>query len=85
MRLIEDETAAVFNVGELARHLGVTVRALELGFRRALDETPHEYLRRIRLGRAHRELVAADAYGVTPSVSLKASPAEEATRCRRDA
>ncbi|MFE1435068.1 AraC family transcriptional regulator [Streptomyces griseoaurantiacus] len=60
MRLVEDETTAVFNVGELARHLGVTVRALELGFRRALDETPHHYLRRIRLERAHRELLAAD-------------------------
>lgn len=66
MRLIENETSAVFNVSELARHLGLTVRALELGFRHALDETPHEYLRRIRLGRAHRELVAADpADGVT--------------------
>lgn len=60
MRLIEDEAAAGFNVSELARHLGLTVRALELGFRRALDETPHQYLRRIRLDRAHRELLAAD-------------------------
>lgn len=61
MRLIEDEAVAVFNVSELARHLGVTVRALELGFRRALDETPHQYMRRVRLDRAHRELLAADA------------------------
>jgi AraC-like DNA-binding protein/quercetin dioxygenase-like cupin family protein len=61
MRLIEDEAAAVFNVSELARHLGLTVRGLELGFRRALDETPHQYMRRIRLDRAHRELLAADA------------------------
>ena len=60
MSLVEDETTAVFNVGELARHLGLTVRALELGFRRALDETPHHYMRRIRLERAHRELLAAD-------------------------
>ncbi|WP_435173135.1 AraC family transcriptional regulator [Actinacidiphila sp. bgisy145] len=61
VRLIEDEESAVFNVGELARHLGLTVRALELGFRRAFDETPHQYMRRIRLERAHRELLAADA------------------------
>lgn len=65
MRLIEDESAAEFNVTELARHLGLTVRGLELGFRRALDETPHQYMRRIRLDRAHRELLAADATGGT--------------------
>ena len=66
LRLIEDETSAAVNVGELARHVGVTVRALELGFRRALDETPHEYLRRVRLERAHRDLLAADpAEGAT--------------------
>lgn len=65
MRLIEDEAAAGFNVSELAGHLGLSVRALELGFRRALDETPHQYMRRIRLDRAHRELLAADATGGT--------------------
>ncbi|GAB3561586.1 AraC family transcriptional regulator [Amycolatopsis endophytica] len=61
MRMVEDETAAEFNVNELARRLGVTARALQLGFRRALDRTPREYIRQIRLERAHRELLAADA------------------------
>jgi AraC-like DNA-binding protein len=60
IRLIDEERAAELNVGELARHVGVSVRALELGFRRALDETPHQYMVRTRLRKAHRDLLAAD-------------------------
>ena len=60
IRLIDGEDAEVFNVNELARHVGITVRALELGFRRVLDETPYQYMRRIRLERAHRDLSSAD-------------------------
>jgi AraC-like DNA-binding protein len=38
----------------------VTIRAIQLAFRRHLGTTPMEYLRRVRLDHAHRQLVAAD-------------------------
>jgi len=41
----------------------VTIRAVQLAFRRHLDTTPMEYLRRVRLDHAHRQLIAADPAG----------------------
>lgn len=58
--LIEAEREARCTVGDLARHAGVTVRALELGFRRELGCTPRSYLHDVRMRRAHAELVDAD-------------------------
>lgn len=46
-------------LAEVAAASGVGVRALQLAFRRHLDLTPLAYLRRVRLHRAHRDLVAA--------------------------
>ena len=45
---------------EIAAAAGVTVRAVQLAFRRHLDTTPLGYLRRVRLDHAHRQLAAAD-------------------------
>jgi AraC-like DNA-binding protein len=45
---------------EIAAAAGVTVRAVQLAFRRHLDTTPLGYLRRVRLDYAHRQLAAAD-------------------------
>ncbi|BCJ39409.1 hypothetical protein GCM10010168_63430 [Actinoplanes ianthinogenes] len=42
----------------------VTLRSVQLAFRRHLDTTPTAYLRQIRMERAHRELVDSDP-GVT--------------------
>ncbi len=47
-------------VADIAAASFVTVRAVQLAFRRHLDMTPMEYLRRVRLRRAHQDLVAAD-------------------------
>jgi transcriptional regulator GlxA family with amidase domain len=45
----------------------VSVRGLQMAFRKTLDMTPLDYLRRVRLSEAHRELQAAtpDATTVT--------------------
>jgi AraC-like DNA-binding protein len=51
----EDITAA-----DIAAAACVTIRSVQLAFRRHLDTTPTEYLRRVRLDHAHRQLVAAD-------------------------
>ena len=47
-------------VAEIAAAAGVTIRAVQLAFRRHLDTTPRGYLRRVRLDCAHRQLSAAD-------------------------
>jgi AraC-like DNA-binding protein len=45
---------------DIALAARVTIRALQLTFRRHLDTTPTAYLRRVRLDHAHRQLLAAD-------------------------
>lgn len=47
------------SIGSLAKHAGVSARALQDGFRRFKNATPLEYLRTVRLERAHQELRAA--------------------------
>ncbi|MEH1167700.1 helix-turn-helix transcriptional regulator [Micromonospora sp. CPCC 205539] len=51
----QDITAA-----DIASAAGVSLRAVQLAFRRHLGTTPMAYLRRIRLDRAHHDLVRAD-------------------------
>ncbi|MEJ8278113.1 AraC family transcriptional regulator [Pseudonocardia spirodelae] len=46
-------------VPQLARHAGVSARALQAGFARHLGTTPSEYLRDVRLSRVHADLLAA--------------------------
>jgi transcriptional regulator GlxA family with amidase domain len=47
-------------VNDIAAAVNVTPRSVQYTFRRHLGMTPLEYLRRIRLDGAHRELQAAD-------------------------
>lgn len=47
-------------VQEIADAAGVTPRALQVAIRRHRGQTPSEYLREVRLRRAHRELQDAD-------------------------
>lgn len=47
-------------VVDIARAACVTVRAVQLAFRRHLDTTPMAHLRQIRLDRAHQDLRNAD-------------------------
>ncbi|HEY7143701.1 MAG TPA: AraC family transcriptional regulator [Streptosporangiaceae bacterium] len=46
-------------LADIASAAHVTIRAVQLAFRRHLDITPRGYLRQVRLGHAHRELQAA--------------------------
>ena len=45
---------------DIAAAGGVTVRGLQAAFARHRDETPMAYVRRVRMERAHRDLLAAD-------------------------
>jgi transcriptional regulator GlxA family with amidase domain len=47
-------------IRDIAAAADVTPRAIQYAFREHVNTTPLEYLRRIRLERAHRELVSAD-------------------------
>lgn len=57
---IDEHAARDITVPDIAAAACVTVRALQMAFRRELDSTPTAYLRKVRLARAHRELVNAD-------------------------
>jgi transcriptional regulator GlxA family with amidase domain len=47
-------------LSDIAAAIGVTPRSIQYTFRRHLGTTPLEYLRRVRLDRAHRDLLAAN-------------------------
>ena len=57
---IEDRARDDIGVADIAAAAFVTVRAVQLAFRRYLDTTPLAYLRQVRLERAHQELLEAD-------------------------
>jgi transcriptional regulator GlxA family with amidase domain len=57
---IDEHAGRHLAVADIAAASFVTVRALQLAFRRHLDMTPMRYLRRVRLHCAHQDLLAAD-------------------------
>lgn len=57
---IEERARDDIGVADIAAAAFVTVRAVQLAFRRYLDTTPLGYLRQVRLERAHQELTEAD-------------------------
>jgi AraC-like DNA-binding protein len=57
---IEENAHRAITIADIAAAANVTVRAVQLAFRRHLDTTPLAYLRRVRLEHAHRDLLAAD-------------------------
>jgi AraC-like DNA-binding protein len=57
---IESHAAEPITATWIAEAARVTPRALQAAFRRHLDSTPMAYLRRVRLSRAHRDLLHAD-------------------------
>jgi AraC-like DNA-binding protein len=59
VRFIEDNAAAPIGIVEIAEASRMSVRGVQLAFRRALDTTPTEYLRRARLSHARDHLVTS--------------------------
>ncbi|HEY0816138.1 MAG TPA: AraC family transcriptional regulator [Pseudonocardia sp.] len=66
-RYLEAHAREAVTVDEAAAAVGLSVRALQAGFRRYLGTTPTERLRTIRLAGAHRELGQADPMATTVS------------------
>lgn len=57
---IEENAHRDISAADIAGAVHVTIRALQLAFRRHLDTTPMAYLRAVRLERAHRALRGSD-------------------------
>ncbi|WP_427896194.1 helix-turn-helix transcriptional regulator [Kribbella sp. GL6] len=58
-------------VEDIATASGTGARALQYAFRRYLECTPREYLRRVRLERAHRELQDAGPGATVAAIALR--------------
>jgi AraC-like DNA-binding protein len=57
---IEEDPGRYVTVSDIALGAGLSVRALEAGFRRYVHASPMAYLNRVRLSRAHEALEQAD-------------------------
>lgn len=60
MAYIDDSADTDIALADIAGHVYLTPRALQYMFRQHLDCTPMEYLRRVRLHYAHRELMVSN-------------------------
>ena len=56
---IDEHADGDISAADIAAAAHVTIRAIQLAFRRHLDTTPSAYLRRVRLDHAHQQLCAA--------------------------
>ena len=65
LEFIEDRPAEIETVADIASMVGLSVRALDDGFRRFVGTPPMTYLRNLRITRAHEELMAADPFTTT--------------------
>jgi transcriptional regulator GlxA family with amidase domain len=59
MQYIDQHAGDDIGLADIAAAAGIGARGLQLVFRRHVDLTPLEHLRRVRLDRAHRDLQAA--------------------------
>jgi AraC-like DNA-binding protein len=60
MEFMDANATADIGLADIAEAVHVTPRAVQYMFRRHLETTPLQYLRRLRLHYAHQELLAAD-------------------------
>jgi AraC-like DNA-binding protein len=62
---IEQHAHEPLTVAQVASSAGVSIRALQQGFKRSLGATPHQIIQHTRLERAHHDLVNASAEETT--------------------
>jgi AraC-like DNA-binding protein len=67
LEYIEERPAEIETVADIASMVGLSVRALDDGFRRFVGTPPMTYLRNLRITRAHEELMTADPFTTTAS------------------
>jgi AraC-like DNA-binding protein len=71
IELMEAHPERPLTVTDIARTVGVGVRALQNGFRQHLGLSPMSYLRDVRLGRVHAELSASSADVTVAEAALR--------------
>ncbi|WP_069885829.1 AraC family transcriptional regulator [Streptomyces luteocolor] len=72
LAFIEDNAARDIGLAEIAAAVCVTPRALQYAFARHADTTPLRHLRRVRLDRAHADLLAAEpSRGSVTNIALR--------------
>lgn len=59
---LHEHAAEPIGIADVAAHCCVSVRTLQEGFARHIGRSPLQYLRSVRLSRAHEALLAADPY-----------------------
>jgi AraC-like DNA-binding protein len=64
---IDENAHADIAIADIANAIHVTPRAVQYMFRRHLGMTPSQFMRQVRLERAHQELLAADPSATTVS------------------
>ncbi|WP_025778245.1 AraC family transcriptional regulator [Brevibacterium sp. VCM10] len=62
---VDQNAAEELTIEGLAARAGTTARSLQTAFRKAVDMSPTEYIRHVRLGRARQDLLAGDAGSVS--------------------
>jgi AraC-like DNA-binding protein len=62
---IHGHPTAEVGINDVAAAVHLTPRAVQYLFRRQLGTTPTEYMRRVRLCRAHQELIAGSTYNTS--------------------
>lgn len=62
---VHDHAAEPLSVTDIAAATGLSVRGLQASFRQHLQQTPMEYLRDVRVRRAHDDLITADPHRTT--------------------
>jgi transcriptional regulator GlxA family with amidase domain len=70
---VEADPTRALTLTDMARIAAVSVRTLQELYRRHLDTTPTEHLRRARLARAHQQLQASDPTETTVSAVARRS------------
>lgn len=70
-RFMVDNVDAPISVSDVAKHLGVSLRTLQMGFRNWRNTSPYAYLRRIRLERARLELLSCDGETNVTMIALR--------------
>jgi AraC-like DNA-binding protein len=68
-RFCEEHAAEPITLGDIAAAAKVSVRTLQSGFREHLQTTPMAYLRKVRLARAHADLLHIAATGSRTTVT----------------